>query len=92
MFFFVITTLIEAVAYMKKLLAYLVWFVMNRRIALPLVFVLVVILFSGVESSLAQGNVGVSVGQTAEYTYAFSGTERFSNGSLNSSVPFRSAF
>ena len=61
---------------------------MNRRIVLPLVFVLGVILFSGVDSSLAEGNVGVSVGQTAEYTYAFSGTERYSNGTLNSSVPF----
>jgi hypothetical protein len=61
---------------------------MNRRIVLPLVFMLVVILFSCAESASANGNVGVTVGQTAEYTYAFSGTERFSNGSLNMSMPF----
>lgn len=61
---------------------------MNRRIVLPLVFVLVVILLSGVESASAEGNVGVTVGQTAEYTYAFSGTHRYDNGSLISSMPF----
>ena len=61
---------------------------MNQKIALPLIFVLVLTLFSCAESALAEGTVGVSVGQSAEYTYAFSGTERFSNGSLNMSVPF----
>jgi len=60
----------------------------NRRIVLPLVFVLVVMLFSGVESASAEGNVGVTVGQTREYTYAFSGTHRYDNGSLISSMPF----
>jgi hypothetical protein len=61
---------------------------MSQRIVLPLVFVLIVTLFSCTESALAEGNVGVTVGQSAEYTYAFSGTERFSNGTLNSSIPF----
>jgi len=60
----------------------------NRRIVLPLVFVLVVMLFAGVESASAEENVGVTVGQTAEYTYAFSGTHRYDNGSLISSMPF----
>jgi len=60
----------------------------NRRIVLPLVFVLVVMLFSGVESASAEGNVGVTVGETHEYTYAFSGTHRYDNGSLISSMPF----
>jgi len=63
-------------------------FAMNRKIALSLIFVLIVTLFSCAESALAEGTVGVSVGQSTEYTYAFSGTERFSNGTLNSSVPF----
>ena len=61
---------------------------MNRRILLPLFFVLVVMLFSGVEFVSAEGNVGVVVGQTADYTYAISGTERGSNGSLTMSMPF----
>ena len=61
---------------------------MNRRIVLPLVFVLVVMLFSGVEFVSAEGNVGVVVGQTADYTYAISGTVRGSNGSLTVSMPF----
>jgi hypothetical protein len=61
---------------------------MNRRIVFPLVFVLIVTLFSCAESALAEGNVGIAVGQSFEYTYAFSGTERFSNGTLNSSIPF----
>jgi len=86
--FFVIVTLIDAVAYIKNLLVYLVWFALNRRIVLPLVFVLVVMLFLGVESASAEGNVGVTVGQTREYTYAFSGTHRDVNGSLISSMPF----
>jgi hypothetical protein len=60
----------------------------NRRIVLPLVFILVVMLFSAAESAVAEGKVGISVGQTHEYTYAFSGTARYSNGSLNSSMPF----
>jgi hypothetical protein len=49
---------------------------------------LVVTLFSCVESTLAEENIGVSIGQSVEYTYAFSGTERISNGSLNMSTPF----
>lgn len=61
---------------------------MNRRIVLPLVFVLVVMLFSAVEFASAEGNVGVTVGQTADYTYAISGTVRDSNGSLTTFTPF----
>ena len=53
---------------------------------------LVVTLFSGVEFASAEGNVGVSVGQTAEYTYAISGTIRDSNGSLTTSVPFNAGY
>lgn len=45
-------------------------------------------LFSGVEFASAEGNVGVAVGQTADYTYAISGTVRDSNGSLTTSIPF----
>jgi len=60
----------------------------NRKIVLPLVFVLVVMLFSGVEFASAKGNVGVVVGQTADYTYAISRTVRDSNGSLTESTPF----
>jgi hypothetical protein len=60
----------------------------NRKIVWPLFFVLVVILFSGVEFASAEGNVGVFVEQSADYTYAISGTERDSNGSLTTSTPF----
>ena len=61
---------------------------MNRKIVLPLFFVLVVMLFSGVEFASAAGNVGVVVGQTADSTHAISGTIRDSNGSLTTSIPF----
>jgi len=55
-----------------------------------MIFVLVVILFSGVASALAEVEVGVSVGQTAEYTYAISMTYRSRiNGSLLASVPYQ---
>jgi len=55
-----------------------------------MIFVLVLILFSGVESASAEGEVGVSVGQTAEYTYAISMTYRSRiNGSLLASVPYQ---
>ena len=55
-----------------------------------MIFVLFVILFSGVESASAEGEVGVSVGQTAEYTYAISITYRSRiNGSLLASVPYQ---
>ena len=63
-------------------------FAMNQKIAFPLICMLFITLFSCAEFALAEGTVGVSVGQSAEYTYAFSGTERYSNGTLNSSVPF----
>jgi hypothetical protein len=49
---------------------------------------LLVTFLVGVESASADGNVGVSVGQTSEYTYGFSGTARYSNGTLNASMPF----
>jgi len=55
-----------------------------------MIFVLFVILFSGVESASAQVEVGVSVGQTAEYTYAVSIAYRSTvNGSLLGSVPYQ---
>ncbi len=55
-----------------------------------MIFVLVVILFSSVESTSAEVEVGVSVGQTAEYTYAISMTYRSRiNGSLLASVPYQ---
>jgi len=60
----------------------------NRKFVLPLIFVLVVMVFSGVEFASAEGNVGVAVGQTADYTYAISRTVRDSNGSLTTSIPF----
>jgi hypothetical protein len=60
----------------------------NRKFVLPLIFVLVVMLFSGVDFASAEGNVGVVVGQTADYTYAISRTVRDSNGNLTTSTPF----
>jgi hypothetical protein len=64
--------------------------VLNQKLVLPMIFVLVVILFSGVESASAEGEVGVSVGQTAEYTYAISISYRSTiNGSLLASVPYQ---
>jgi hypothetical protein len=60
----------------------------NRKIVLPLIFVLVVMLVSGVEFASAAGNVGVAVGQTADYTYAISRTVRDSDGNLTESTPF----
>jgi hypothetical protein len=60
----------------------------NRKFVLLLILVLSVMLFSGIEFASAQGNVGVEVGQTADYTYAISGTTRNSNGSLTTSIPF----
>ncbi|PVX27464.1 MAG: hypothetical protein CW716_02175 [Candidatus Bathyarchaeum sp.] len=65
---------------------------MNRKIMLPLFLVLIGTLFSGIEFASAAGNVGVVVGQTAEYTYAISGTARDSNGSLTETVPFTVAY
>jgi hypothetical protein len=44
--------------------------------------------FSGVEFASAEGSVGVVVGQTVDYTYAFSRTVRDSDGSLTASTPF----
>ena len=49
---------------------------------------LLVILFAGLESASASGNVGVHSGLVTEYTYGFSGTIRDSNGTLLSSLPF----
>jgi hypothetical protein len=60
----------------------------NRKFVLPLIFVLVVMVFSGVNFASTEGNVGVVVGQTADYTYAISRTVRDSNGSLTASTPF----
>jgi hypothetical protein len=60
----------------------------NRKIVLPLIFVLVIMLVSGVEFASAAGNVGVAVGQTADYTYAISRTVRDSDGNLTESTPF----
>jgi hypothetical protein len=60
---------------------------LNKRIVLPLIFILVVLVFSNVAS--ASNEVGVSVGQSAEYTYAASLTYRSTlNGSLLGSVPY----
>ena len=55
---------------------------------LPLFFVLVISLFSNIGFVSAAGSIGVIVGQTAEYTYAISGTVRDSNGTLTDSYPF----
>jgi hypothetical protein len=65
-----------------------VLFGLNRKIILPLLLVLIVPLFSGVEFVSAAGSVGVVVGQSAEYTYGISGTVRDSNGSLTEALPF----
>ncbi len=61
---------------------------MNQKVVLLLFFLLVVMLFSGVDFASAEGNVGVDLGQSADYTYAISGTTRDSNGSLTESMPF----
>lgn len=53
---------------------------------------LVVMLFSVVDSASAEGNVGVTVGETREYTYGFSGTHRDDNGSLILSMAFNVAY
>jgi hypothetical protein len=53
---------------------------------------LAVTLFSGVEFASTAGNVGVSVGQTADYTYAISGTVRDSNGNLTTPMPFNAGY
>ena len=51
---------------------------------------LVVILFSGLESALAEVEVGVSTGLTVEYTYAMSATSRSSvNGTLLGVIPYQ---
>ena len=49
-------------------------------------------LFSGVVSASTEGNVGVDVGDTREYTYAFSGTHKYDNGTLISSMAFNVAY
>jgi hypothetical protein len=54
---------------------------------MSLIFVLGIMLFSGVEFASAEGNVGVIIGQTADYTYAISRTLRDSNGTLITSMP-----
>jgi hypothetical protein len=54
--------------------------------------VLVVTLFSGIEFASAAGSVGVVVGQTADYTYAVSGTVRNSDGTLNRTIPYNVAY
>jgi hypothetical protein len=60
----------------------------NRKLVLPLIFVLVIMVFSGVEFASATGNVGVAVGQTTDSTYAISRTVRDSDGNLTTSTPF----
>jgi hypothetical protein len=68
-----------------------VWFELNRKIVLPLIFMLVALLFSGVAS--ASTEVGVSVGQSNEYTYSMSSTYRSElNGSLLASVPYTALY
>jgi hypothetical protein len=61
---------------------------MNRKSAFSLIVVLIVTIMLCTKSALGEENIGVTVGQSFEYTYAFSGTERYSNGSLNMSTPF----
>jgi hypothetical protein len=58
---------------------------------LPLICVIVVVLFSGVASASVEA--GVSVGQSAEYTYGVSVAYRSTlNGSLLDSVPYNVGF
>jgi hypothetical protein len=45
-------------------------------------------LFSGLEFASAEANVGVSVSQTTDNTYAISSTVRDSDGNLTTSMPF----
>lgn len=61
---------------------------MNRKFVLPLIFVLVFMLFSGVEFASAEANVGVAVGQTTDNTYAISRIVRDSTGNLTTFTPF----
>jgi hypothetical protein len=65
---------------------------LNRKIVLPLFFVLSVSLFSGVEFASAAGSIGVVVGQSADYTYAVSGTIRNSDGTINRTMPYSVAY
>ena len=73
--------------YIQKLLVMRV-ICLNRKIMLPLFVVLVVALFSSVEFVSAAGSIGVVMGDSAEYTYAVSGTIRDSNGTLTDTIPF----
>ena len=61
---------------------------MNRKIVLSLTFVLIISMFSGVNSCLAATNVGVTVGLSYDYTSADSGTKRDADGNLTDSLPF----
>ena len=65
---------------------------MNRKIVLSLAFVLVVSMFSGVTSCLADANVGVTVGLSYDYVSAISGTKRDANGTLMDSLPFSASY
>ena len=49
---------------------------------------LIITLFSGIPFVSAAGSIGVVVGQTADYTYAVSGTVRNSDGTLNRTIPY----
>jgi hypothetical protein len=82
----------NGVSYLTEIIGKLVCCALNRKIILPLFFVLIVTLFSGIEFVSAAESVGVVVGQTADYTYAFSGTVRDSNGSLTETMPFTVAY
>lgn len=61
---------------------------MNRKHVLSLFVMITVILSSSLTSASAQTSVGVSVGQSFEITYGYSGTIRYGDGTLNSTLPY----
>jgi hypothetical protein len=61
---------------------------MNRKIVFSLIFMLMVVSFSGPGSVYAQGDVGVSVGDVFQIAYGYSGTARYQDDTINSTLPY----
>jgi hypothetical protein len=61
---------------------------MNRKIVFPLIFILIVVTFSSLGSVFAQEDVGVSVGDVFQITYGYSGTARYQDDTINSTLPY----
>ena len=61
---------------------------MNRKIVFPLIFMLFVVSLSSLGSVSAQEDVGVSVGDSVQITYGYSGTARYQDDTINSTLPY----